>query len=70
MPSYLGSSLVVPWFRCDVFTAAALGLIPGLGTEIPHQARAAVKKKKEKKNPILKVIGQRKSWEGGGLNVA
>ena len=70
MPSYLGSSLVVSWFRCGVFTAAGLGLIPGLGTEIPHQARAAVKKKKGKKNPILKVIGQRKSWEGAGLNVA
>ena len=53
MPSYLGSSLVVSWFRCGVFTAAALGLIPGLGTEIPHQATAAVKKKKKEKKILF-----------------
>ena len=42
-----GTSLVVQWLRLPASTAGGTGLIPGLGTTIPHAVRHGQKKKNE-----------------------
>ena len=44
-----GSFLVVQWLGFGAFTTVAQDSIPGLGTEIPHQATAHHSPKKDKK---------------------
>ena len=40
-----GISLVVQWLRLHIPTAKGAGLIPGLGTKIPHAVRHGTKKR-------------------------
>ena len=44
-----GNSLAVQWLRLRTSTVGGTGLIPGLGTKIPHAAGSKKKKKKKKK---------------------
>ena len=48
-----GISLAVQWLRQDASIAEGLGLIPGLGTEIPHASWHNHGKKKDIQVPTL-----------------
>ena len=58
-PGSYETSLVVQWLRPPVVhtsSAGGLGLIPGLGTKIPH-ATQVVKTNKQKQAPVGKALG-------------
>ena len=63
-PGSCETSLVVQWLRPPVVhtsSAGGLGLIPGLGTKIPHATQVVKKKKrqtnKQKQAPVGKALG-------------
>ena len=48
-----GPSLVVQWLRICASTAGGMGLIPDLGSKIPHALQCSQKKKKDMVNSII-----------------
>ena len=44
------TSLVVQWLRLESSNAGDMGLIPGMGTKIPHAAEPGQKKKRKRRS--------------------
>ena len=50
------TSLVVKWLRLESSNAGDMGLIPGMGTKIPHAAEPGQKKKKGKEEVVWSIL--------------
>ena len=51
-----GTSLAIQWLRLCASNVGGVGLIPGLGTKIPHDC--GVWPKKKKRNIYLSLVGK------------
>ena len=59
--TWRGTSLAVQWLRLHPSTAGGMGLIPGLGTKIPHATRPGKKKKERERETWRKNLSPARS---------